>query len=74
MISVIIPLYNAARFIEETLQKLEAMELYPLRDAKYSLRYRLLRKATKTPYKLIECKGYKNSKIKNLFTNYFLSL
>lgn len=61
-------------FIEETLQKLEAMELYPLRDAKYSMRYRMLRKATKTPYKLIACKGYKNSKIKNLLTKYFLSL
>ncbi|MBO5720852.1 MAG: glycosyltransferase [Bacteroidales bacterium] len=61
-------------FIEETLQKLESMELYPLRKAKYSLRYRMLRKATKNPCKLIACKEYKKSKIKNLFTNYFLSL
>lgn len=61
-------------FIKETLLKLEKMDLYPLREAKYSLRYRLLRIATKTPNKLIECKGYKNSKLKNRLTQYFLSL
>lgn len=61
-------------FIESTLHELERMELYPLRKAKYSLRYQLLRRATKTPHKLIECKEYKNSKIKNKLTQYFLSV
>lgn len=61
-------------FIEETLRELEKMELYPLRKAKYSLRYRMLRSATKTPRKLIECKEYKKSKIKNRLTQYFLSV
>lgn len=61
-------------FIEETLSELEKMELYPLRKAKYSLRYRMLRQATKTSRKLIECKEYKRSKIKNKLTQYFLSV
>ena len=61
-------------FIEATLQELEKMELYPLHKAKYSLRYRMLRVATKTPHKLLECKGYKKSKIKNKLTQYFLSV
>lgn len=60
-------------FIEETLRKLESMDLYPLRKAGYNLRYRLLRDKTNTLHKLMACKEYKKSKIKNLLTKYFLA-
>jgi glycosyltransferase involved in cell wall biosynthesis len=60
-------------FIEETLRKLESMDLYPLRKAEYNLRYRLLRDKTNTLHKLMACKEYKKSKIKNLLTKYFLA-
>lgn len=59
-------------FIEETLRKLEKMDLYPLRNGGYSLRYNLFRKATIAPHKLFACKGYKNSKIKSMLTDYFI--
>jgi glycosyltransferase involved in cell wall biosynthesis len=60
-------------FIEETLRKLESMDLYPLRKAEYNFRYRLLRDKTNTLHKLMVCKEYKKSKIKNLLTKYFLA-
>lgn len=47
-------------FIEDVLAELEKAELYPLRKAKYSWRYKALRYLTRTPGKLLKCKEYKN--------------
>lgn len=59
-------------FIYEVLATLDSAELYPLRKAKYNLRYTLLRRATKTPYKLMSCKEYKKNPVLRAVTNYFL--
>ena len=47
-------------FIENVLAELEKAELYPLRKAKYSWRYKALRYLTRTPGNLLKCKEYKN--------------